>query len=209
MLRLEIGAGASDRLAAAIAAADLASVILVASPGSALSKTSVAPLIATGQASGVAMLIEADAELARASGADGIHLPVCDHPLDVLRAARATLGVKSIVGADAGRSRHDAMSLGEDGADYVAFGLPPFVEEGDEALERQIAIVAWWAEIFEVPCVAMDVSDIAAAQKFAHAGADFVCLSPLAGTTLDSLAAETRAMVRALDEMSTQFPATR
>jgi thiamine-phosphate pyrophosphorylase len=91
-------------------------------------------------------------------------------------AAREVLGPRAIVGADAGRSRHDAMSLGEAGADYVGFGIPAHVGDRGTARERQLDLVEWWSELFEVPCVALDADrdDLAA---LAGAGADFVALS--------------------------------
>ena len=58
-----------------------------------------------------------------------------------------------------GASRHDAMELGEAGADYVAFGIPPDVEDRAVAVERRLDLIAWWSEVFELPCVAFDVAD--------------------------------------------------
>ncbi len=63
------------------------------------------------------------------------------------------------------------MTAGEYGVDYVMFGGP----DGAESHEDIVARVDWWAEIFNVPCVAYahaltDVGDLAAA------GADFVAL---------------------------------
>ncbi len=52
------------------------------------------------------------------------------------------------------------MTAGEDGADYVGFGIPAFVKDRETAIERQIELIAWWSEIFEVPCVAFDVADL-------------------------------------------------
>jgi thiamine-phosphate pyrophosphorylase len=176
MLALEVGEGAAARLAAVLAVAPIASIVLCPGPSRAISAADAAPLIASGQGAGVAMLIESDAELARALRADGVHIPVSDNPLAALEAARAWVGGRAIVGVDAGRSRHDAMSLGEAGADYVAFGIPAFVKEREDAADRRAELVAWWAEIFEVPVVAMDVVDRAEVRLLSAAGADFVCL---------------------------------
>jgi thiamine-phosphate pyrophosphorylase len=58
------------------------------------------------------------------------------------------------------------MTMGELGADYVGFsGLTP-AESG--------SIIAWWAEIFEVPCVALDPAAEADARVFVADGADFI-----------------------------------
>ncbi len=82
-----------------------------------------------------------------------------------------------IVGADAGRTRHDAMEIGEAGADYVAFGIPPHVEDRARAAERQIDLVSWWSELFEIPCVAFDVADAAQAERLVGVGCDFISVT--------------------------------
>jgi thiamine-phosphate pyrophosphorylase len=66
------------------------------------------------------------------------------------------------------------MVAAEAGADYVMFGEPGAAGERpafDAIAER----VAWWAEVFEVPCVgyAASIDEIA---PLARAGADFVAL---------------------------------
>jgi thiamine-phosphate pyrophosphorylase len=66
------------------------------------------------------------------------------------------------------------MTSAESGADYVLFGRfdAPFEpERQDELMER----VAWWAELFEVPCVAA-ADSLRALERMARAGADFVAL---------------------------------
>ncbi len=188
MLALEAGDGALERLAAARGAGAVASVVLRAPGGQALTAAQAAPLVAAGQRAGIAMLLDTDAELARTLRADGVHIPASEAALPALQAARAWVGGRTIVGVDAGQSRHDAMSLGEAGADYVAFGIPAFAEDRDDAIEHRLDLVAWWAEIFEVPVVAMDVTDTEAARELAAAGADFVCLTIPSGTTVADVA---------------------
>ena len=68
------------------------------------------------------------------------------------------------------------MQLGEAGADYIAFGTPDFVADQQAARERRLDLIKWWAEIFEVPCVAFDVDSASDAAALAAAGADFVAL---------------------------------
>jgi thiamine-phosphate pyrophosphorylase len=68
------------------------------------------------------------------------------------------------------------MSLGEAGAEYVGFGIPPHVEDRAAAAERRLELVAWWSEIFEPPCVAFDVDTVEDAAALAAAGADFVAV---------------------------------
>ncbi len=134
------------------------------------------PLITIAQEIGIAALIEADAHLARALGTDGVHLPWSKDPAATYVDAREILGPDGIVGVDAGRSRHDAMSLGEQGADYVGFGIPAHVTDRETAAARRLDLVQWWAEIFEVPVVAFDVATADEAADLASAGADFVAV---------------------------------
>ena len=68
------------------------------------------------------------------------------------------------------------MTLAEDGADYIAFGIPPHVEDRAAAAARRLELVAWWGEIFEIPCVAFDVDTTDEAIALAGAGADFVAV---------------------------------
>lgn len=169
------GPEAVARLAAAIAASGAQSV-LIEPQGAAFQPAVAKPLIESVQAKGVAALLSGDALMARTLRADGVHLPWSKDPIAAYGAAREILGNRYIVGADAGRSRHDAMSLGEAGADYVGFGIPAHVEDRETARERQIDLVAWWSELFEVPCVALDAADADLA-LLTEAGADFIALS--------------------------------
>ena len=86
------------------------------------------------------------------------------------------LGTRYIVGVDVGRTRHDAMNLAEEGADYIGFGIPPHVDDREAAAARRRELIAWWGEIFQVPCVAFDVESADEAQVLAAAGADFVAM---------------------------------
>lgn len=181
MVSCEVTESAAARLSAVLAAVPVASVILERPAGPGATPEVVGCLVAMGQKAGAAMLIAGDADLARAVRADGVHLSAGDQALDALEAARAWLGGRAIVGADAGSSRHDAMTLGEKGADYVAFGVDGDCSDGSSGRSLQRERVAWWAEIFEVPVVALDVDNAEQAGRLAAAGADFVCLRLAAG----------------------------
>jgi thiamine-phosphate pyrophosphorylase len=176
------------RLEKALAAASPASLVISPGPGLELDAEAVRPLIAITQKMNVATLIEADAHLAHALGADGVHVPWSKDPAAAYKEAREILGSDRIVGIDAGRSRHDAMLLGEQGADYIGFGIPSHVTDRDTAIARRQDLVQWWAEIFEVPGVAFDVETTEEAAELAIAGADFIAVRVSADIATDDLA---------------------
>lgn len=161
-----------------------ASVLVVPVNGQDLQPAAVLPLIKTCQAAGAAVLILDDARLARTLKADGVHLAWRDDILTAYHDAREILGSRYIVGVETGAARHDAMSLGEAGADYVAFAAPEDAVDDDEARQRRADLVAWWAEIFEIPCVALAAQDAADADHLALLGADFVGVRLKTGSTL-------------------------
>ncbi|MEZ5818637.1 MAG: thiamine phosphate synthase [Hyphomicrobiaceae bacterium] len=195
MVALDAVEGAEERLAALLAAVPVSSVVVNVREGG---RSGLGRLVESVQGRGAAVLIADDVQLARVVNADGVHLGYGETILESYETARAVLGGKAIIGADAGRSKHDAMTLGELGADYVAFGIPPFVKDRETAGQRQLELVAWWAEIFEVPSVAMDVADLAQAEALAAAGADFVCLQLEAGRAAADLVDEARSWIAAL-----------
>ncbi len=183
------GTRARETLLTAIAAAPVSTVLLTPGSDGRIDAALAKELTGLGQKKGVAMLIADDVSLARSLKADGVHLTWSKDQASRYKDARDHFGAHAIVGADAGRSRHDAMGLAEAGADYVAFGIPPHVEDIATARERQAELIAWWSEIFEVPCVAMDVdTEDDAAELYAN-GADFVAVSlPLPAPADDLIA---------------------
>jgi thiamine-phosphate pyrophosphorylase len=121
----------------------------------------------------VAFLVENDTARAERVGADGVHLPA---DAALYGQAREHLGQRAIIGVGCNESRHDAMLLAELGADYVAFGQTP-AASGRER-EDSAGLIAWWSEIFVVPCVAWNVETLEEAVNLARLGADFVALAP-------------------------------
>jgi thiamine-phosphate pyrophosphorylase len=129
----------------------------------------VAPAV---QNAGAALLLDGHPDLVARAGADGAHL----RGVDALRAALPSLKPDRIAGCGGLATRHDAMVAAEAGADYVMFGEPD--TQGRRAAFSAIAErVAWWAEVFEVPCVGYAASPDEAI-ALAGAGADFVALGP-------------------------------
>ena len=196
-LVVEMGSGVDAVLDAALASGTIASVLLTPAPGEALNAQSLKAAVEAVQRRNIAALVADDADMARIVRADGVHLTWSKEQPGRYRDTRETLGARAIVGADAGRSRDDAMTLGEDGADYVAFGIPAHVEDRETAFERQCELLSWWAEIFEVPCVAFDAETPDAASELAASRADFVGVRLPAGITAPE-AAE-RAFARLMD----------
>jgi thiamine-phosphate pyrophosphorylase len=194
-LVVEAGASARERLAAALAAA-AADCVLIEPAGEALVAADALPLVEAAQGRQIAVVVAGDARLARTLKADGVHLPWSKHLAEDYEAAREVIGGRAIVGVHAGKSRHDAMSLAEAGADYIGFGLPDEVKDRDAGRARRLELVTWWAEIFTVPCVAFDVDQPEEAAGLAAAGADFLGLRLRAGTS----PAETALHIRAIDE---------
>jgi thiamine-phosphate pyrophosphorylase len=192
MLLLQSGPRALEQLAVAFEAADIASVIIEADTAEAAK-----PLIAAAQKAGAAALLVGNAQLARALKADGVHLPAGSTEADY-EEARNILGQRFIVGADAGRSRDAAMRFGEAGVEYVGFGIPEFVGDTDSARARQLDLVEWWAEIFEVPCVAFDIAAASDAAALASAGADFVAVRLASEMTSESVRTALRDYAAAL-----------
>ena len=125
------------------------------------------------QAAGVAVLINDRADLAKALGADGVHLGQDDMPV---REARALLGPDASIGATAHNSRHLAMLAGEDGADYVAFGS--FFQSATKTPKTMATtdILSWWSELFVLPCVAIGGITADNCAPLVRAGADFLAV---------------------------------
>ena len=121
-----------------------------------------------GHARDVAVVIAEHVGLVDRLGLDGVHLT--DGARSV-RTVRKELGADRIVGAFCRASRHDGMTAGEAGADYVAFGPVRETGLGDGTLAER-DLFAWWSEMIEVPVVAEGV-DLDAARTLAPV-ADFV-----------------------------------
>lgn len=155
----------------ALEATRAATLMLDGVDGAAVDAGAARPLVQMAQRRNVAVLVVDDWRTARAVGADGVHLTPRADIDEAYRAARAGLEEGSIVGADGGVSRHDAMMLGEAGADYVAFG--PTDGDGEET---QAALVGWWSELFVVPIVAVGIETADEAARIAAEAPDFIAI---------------------------------
>jgi thiamine-phosphate pyrophosphorylase len=164
-------AAIGDQLDAALAATDIAAVLLrlaAADERSLINR--IKTLATTVQAHDVALLVEGHPDLVPRAGADGAHFLGSDALLDGI----GKLKPQRIAGVGRLPTRHDAMIAAEAGADYVMFGDPDARGERP-SLAAVAERVAWWSELFEIPCVAYaerfgDMGELCAA------GADFIAI---------------------------------
>jgi thiamine-phosphate pyrophosphorylase len=111
----------------------------------------------------VALVITDHTLLAERLGLDGVHLSDAARSV---RHARKVLGPDAIVGSFCAGSRHDGMSAGEAGADYVAFGPVQATALNDGEI-AELDMFQWWSQVIEVPCVAEGQLDAAMIAKLA------------------------------------------
>ena len=132
----------------------------------------------------VAIVIENHALFVERHGLDGIHLTDGSR---AIRALRKDLGADAIVGSFCGISRHEGMSAGEAGADYVAFG--PIGDTGlGLGTQAPRELFEWWSEMIEVPVIAEGALTRDLVESFAPV-TDFFALGPEIWGTEDPLAA--------------------
>lgn len=162
---------AAAALGPVLAAADIAAVLVPLPAGDERTLINrvkeIAPLV---QERGTALLLDGHPDLVARTGADGAHLT----GIDAVKEAIGALKPDRIVGAGGLESRHDAMLAAEAGADYVMFGepAPAGKRPSFDAIHDR---VAWWTELFEVPCVAYAAS---LSEVGALRAAEFVALGP-------------------------------
>ncbi len=103
----------------------------------------------------IPLVIDTHVLLVERLGLDGVHLT------DAARSVRKTrkmLGADAIVGAFCGNSRHDGLTAGESGADYVCFGPVGQTPLGDGSRAEK-DLFDWWSEMIEIPVVAEGALD--------------------------------------------------
>lgn len=177
------------RLERALGSADIAAILLRLAPGDERTQiNSVKALAPHVQDRDIALVLDGLPHIAAKAGADGAHLT----GIDALTAEIGALQPARIAGVGGVFTRHDAMLAGEAGVDYIMFGepdaagtYPPFAA----TLER----LAWWAEVFQPPCVGYAAS-IDEVGPILATGADFVA----AGDFIWADDAKTHDIVRAI-----------
>jgi thiamine-phosphate pyrophosphorylase len=154
-----------------LAAADVAAVLLRLAPaGESELVRRVKALAPAVQGHGVALVLDAHPDLVGRAGADGAHLT----GIHAFNEAVERLKPERIAGVGGMNTRHDAMLAAEAEADYVMFGEPDAAGQRPsfDAIKDR---VAWWAEVFQLPCVAFAAA-VDEIGPLAAAGADFVAL---------------------------------
>ena len=167
----------APRLAEACAGGTVAAVLLRLAPADERTLTNqVKALAPAAQEHGAAVIVASDgnadlATVAARGGADGVHIG--SDPARA-RELRERLRDGRAIGAGQIRTKDDAMNLGEAGVDYLLFGEPR--PDGSlPALESVAERAAWWAEIFETPCVAY-APNLEAVETLAATNAEFIAL---------------------------------
>ncbi|MBD8906460.1 thiamine phosphate synthase [Methylorubrum zatmanii] len=170
----------AQALDAACAAGDVAAVILRLATADERSLVGLVKRLAPpAQERGAAVLVSVPGftgdlvSVAARGGADGVHLDRADEA--TLRDLRGRLRDGRILGAGGVLgSRDAAMVAGETGVDYLMFGgLFPDGAAPDAGDVRERA--AWWADIFETPCIAVAASADEVG-PLAATGAEFIGL---------------------------------
>lgn len=167
------GGSAPERVLAALAGGDVASLILVQQGEDPAFQDYAAAIVPGAQTRGVAVIIAGDTRVAGRVGADGIHLDASKAAID--EAVRKHAG-RLIVGAGGAKTRHDALELGEAQPDYLFFGRFGY-DTAPAPHPRNLDLAAWWAGIVNIPCIVQAGSDVTGVIDCARTGAEFVALS--------------------------------
>jgi len=186
----------ADTLARALDAGDVAAVQLrLKEADDDAWRRAIDALRAVVQSRGVAFLLNDRADLARSAGCDGAHVGQTDMPASD---ARKLLGPDLTLGVTCHDSRDLAMQAGEAGADYVAFGafFPTVTKDAPTRADPEL--LAWWAELMELPCVAIGGITTENCAPLVQAGASFLAVVGAVWQHADGPAAGVRAMNAAI-----------
>jgi thiamine-phosphate pyrophosphorylase len=159
-------------LAEALAAGDVAAVLLAGAPGGREAEAIVAALVPIIQETGAAAIVADDTRLAGRAKADGVQIGT---GLEDLRLAVESFRPKRIVGAGNITTRHFAMQAGESGVDYLFFGRL-HGDTHDAPHPKALDLAEWWSELMSVPAVIMAGRSLESVGVAAATGAEFVAL---------------------------------
>lgn len=119
------------------------------------------------------LIINDDVELARDTGADGVHLGQGDLSI---AAARARLGPGAIIGASCYNSLHKAQQALDDGADYLAFGSMYTSATKPSARHCDLSTLQQARAQFNCPIAVIGGIDIHNAKPLVAAGTDMLAV---------------------------------
>lgn len=153
-------------------------------------------LLPIAQAHDAAFLINDRPDLAKQSGADGVHIGQSDASYEN---ARALLGAEATIGVTCHNSKHLGLVAGEAGADYVAFGafFPTMTKQAPTKAEP--SLIEWWSFATTVPCVAIGGITPENCAPLVRAGADFLAVSSAVWDCAEGPAAAVKAFHQALE----------
>jgi thiamine-phosphate pyrophosphorylase len=183
-------------------AADIAAVLLRLKPSDPRTLISRIKALAPGvQDHGAALLLDGHVDLVARAGADGAHLP----GLEAFAEALPTLKPDRIAGVGGLATRHDSMTAGELGADYVLFGEP---DEKEQRPSTQAICdrLQWWDEVFELPSVGF-AGTLEEVGAFTAAGADFILAGDFIWSASEGPLKSLRATVEAIRKAHGVMPA--
>jgi thiamine-phosphate pyrophosphorylase len=183
-------------------AADIAAVLLRLKPSDPRTLISRIKALAPGvQDHGAALLLDGHVDLVARAGADGAHLP----GLEAFAEALPTLKPDRIAGVGGLATRHDSMTAGELGADYVLFGEP---DEKEQRPSTQAICdrLQWWDEVFELPSVGF-AGTLEEVGAFTAAGADFILAGDFIWSASEGPLKSLRATVEAIRKAHGAMPA--
>ncbi len=173
-------AGFGEDLKAALGAGDVAALQLrlkaadgVAAPDDEILRAADA-MREVVRARDVHILINDRPDLARAAGADGVHIGQGDASYTE---ARGLLGPDATIGVTCHNSFNLAMKAGDTGADYVAFGAFFPTRTKTAPVRAEISLLENWTFATTVPCVAIGGIDAENCAPLVTAGADFLAVS--------------------------------
>jgi len=162
----------ANLVTALIADCALVAAVLLYAEEQELSELVVREYVAAAHSQSIPLIVSDDPGLAKAAGADGVHIPANEARY---AASRALLGADAIVGAACATSRHDALVLAEEGADYVSFAS----RAGAADTENIGELVKWWQEVCEPAVVGWHHGDWGDVAALVSARPDFIGVAGL------------------------------
>ena len=186
----------ADLLAAALDAGDVAAVQLrIKDVSDSVWKRTIDVLRPVTQARNVAFLLNDRADLVVQTGCDGAHVGQDDIPA---KEARRMMGPDLMLGVTCKGSRDLAMTAGEDGADYVAFGA--FYPSTTKTVTNQVDpdILRWWSDLMEIPSCAIGGITPENCAPLVQAGTDFLAVVGCVWNHPDGPAAGVKALNAAI-----------